>query len=241
MADAYPKPKDPRFKDLTGQVFGRLTVISYHGKRKKSTCWLCRCLCGKSKVVQASNLVQGTSQSCGCLRAEMMAESKTVHGYARVGKRHPMYNIWVDIRRRCYTKSSSQYRHWGGKGVRMCDRWLNGEDGLTGFECFLADMGERPSLLHSVDRYPDKTGNYEKSNCRWATDQEQNNNRANNRIVEYDGRSMTLQQAIRLCGLKEHTVRDRLRMGWTAERALTQPVLKRNWRGFAKKPKTATT
>lgn len=232
MADAHPIPKNPRFIDLTGQRFARWLVLAYAGGRD----WLCQCDCGNQRNVQANNLKQRKSLSCGCHRAEVMAVIKRVHGASNGGgirQPHDAYNVWIDMRRRCLDPRAQGYKHYGGRGIKICDRWLSGEGGLSAFECFLTDLGARPSRKHTLER-EDVNGDYEPSNCRWATHSEQARNKRNNRIVTFGGARMIMQDAIKASGIPEWTVYERIERGWSDERALTQPVLARRWRG----PKT---
>jgi hypothetical protein len=119
---------------------------------------------------------------------------------------------------RCKNENNHAYGDYGGRGIKVCDRWAL-------FENFIEDMGSSPSPDHSIDRYPDKNGDYEKSNCRWATFKEQANNRRSNRIIIFRGISMTLAEAVDLTGLKYHTVRMRLCRGWPIDAALTDPLM----------------
>lgn len=119
---------------------------------------------------------------------------------------------------RCNSPKARGYRHWGGRGIKVCDRW----QGRDGFANFLADLGERPSRQHSIDRI-DNNGNYEPDNCRWATSKEQANNRRDNHLIAHDGITLNATQWADRTGLKRVTIRQRLRNGWTPEEALTTP------------------
>ena len=231
MSVEHPIPTDSRFKNIHGQRFGRWLVIEYHGRVPGHHMWLCRCDCGKEKAINSGNLISGKTTSCGCFRAEELSRTKSTHGMrSKNGERlrHPLYDIWVDMRRRCCDPKCKMYKWYGAKGIRICDRWLYGENSFTGFECFIIDMGERPSTDHSIDRYPANKGNYEPSNCRWATRGEQARNRTDNHLYEFRGQKLVLTDAMKAagCGLSEGTVRDRLANGWGIDEALTTPALR---------------
>jgi hypothetical protein len=148
--------------DLMGKRFGRLTV-----RERARGRWICKCDCGELKLVRGGDLRVGKVTSCGCGRVK--------HGHARhVGERSPEYQAWENMKQRCYNPNTTRYDDWGGRGIRVCDRWLK-------FENFLADMGLRPSAGHSIDRI-DNDGNYEPGNCRWATRSQQQRNRRDNVI-----------------------------------------------------------
>jgi hypothetical protein len=151
--------------DIAGQRFGRLLVLSYAETRQKKAYWLCRCDCGAERVVCGGNLRKGTSQSCGCLHNEGMVERFRKHGEGG----HPWtpeYRTWRALRNRCRSPKGQTDSRYGGRGIKVCERW---ED----YEAFLADMGRRPSPKHSIDRWPNNDGDYEPGNCRWATTTEQ--------------------------------------------------------------------
>jgi hypothetical protein len=155
--------------NLKGQRFGRLVVVAQDGKIETFTAWLCKCDCGKQRRVRSALLLNGSTKSCGCLRNEATAKRATSHGHAKGGKVSRTYASWAAMLNRSTNESHPQYAYWGGRGIRVCDRWKS-------FENFLADMGERP-LRKTLDRYPDNNGNYEPANCRWATAKEQSANR----------------------------------------------------------------
>lgn len=161
----------PQPIDLTGQRFGRLVAIEVAG-RGKYRLWKCRCDCGKSTVVDGASLRTGNTRSCGCL----MLSVNTQHGHAGNGRMSSTYKTWVSIRERCRNTRSKHYQKYGGRGIKVCDRWQT-------FDNFLADMGERPSDKSSIDRI-NNNGNYEPGNCRWATPKEQARNTRATKLTE---------------------------------------------------------
>jgi hypothetical protein len=162
-----------RLIDLTNKRFTRLVVIRRVKNRGKHPYWLAKCDCGNSTTARGNHLRAGDVQSCGCIAVE---RGKTLSiRYPRdshKGTGTPEYTAWNGMKNRCYRRKTWNYPRYGGRGIRVCKRWL----GANGFVNFLADMGYRPSPAHSLDRV-NNDGNYEPSNCRWATPKEQANNR----------------------------------------------------------------
>ena len=143
------------------------------------------------------------------------------HGCSRRGKTTVEYRIWDGIKQRCYSPGNSNWHKYGAKGIVMCDRWRNS------FAAFLDDMGPRPSEKHSIDRYPNQTGNYEPGNCRWATSLEQNANLTRNRMLTCGGETLHASEWARRMGVNVSVVFKRLRMGWSDEKTITTPSRKR--------------
>jgi hypothetical protein len=202
--------------NLVGQKFGRLTVIERAENNKhRHPRWACECACGKHVVVVASSLTNGLSKSCGCLHHESVAARNRKHGHAVKGRSSATYRSWMAMRSRCKYPSQPHYKDYGGRGITTCERWET-------FENFLADMGPRPSSKHSIDRI-NPEGNYEPTNCRWATSREQSNNRRSNRLITAWGRTRTIAKWAREVGIARKTIAYRLLRGWKPEDALTRP------------------
>ena len=149
-----------------GKRYNRLTVVKEVEQRNKVRRFLCECDCGNQKEFILYNLRNGNTTSCGCVRKEMMSEQFKTHGMTNT----KVFNAWMNMKRRCYEPNYKNYYLWGGRGVRVCDRWLNS------FENFFEDMGHPPEGT-SLDRFPNKDGDYSPDNCRWATKEEQDNNK----------------------------------------------------------------
>lgn len=159
--------KDMRRLDLTGQRFERWRVLRRaRGREHGRSYWLCLCLCSRKRIVHGSSLVQGTSKSCGCLTRETTHLRTYKHGHSN--PHTPTYRTWCDMRRRCTNPNRSDAYLYSARGIKFCKRWNN-------FANFLADMGVRPGRGYSIDRI-NNDGNYEPSNCRWATAHEQRMN-----------------------------------------------------------------
>lgn len=229
MAEIVPIPHDRRFQDLTGQRFGRLTILGWAGTCKPNAAWVCRCDCGGESVALGNNIIAGRTRSCGCLNLEHLSKSGSAEFCARDTKRHPEYKVWGQIISRCHDPENATFFNYGGRGITVCDRWRFGENGRHGFLCFLDDMGKRPSSAHTLDRVKNDLG-YSLDNCEWRTRTEQTRNRRNTTMVTYRGRRMPLATACELACLPLGTVRYRIRSGMSEDRALSQPIRKSSYR-----------
>lgn len=206
-----------RITNETNKVFGRLRVTKFAGVKDRNAYWECVCECGQSIVTKGASLRSGVTQSCGCLHKErsstacikrLLIHGKTVGGNQRV------YRIWANMISRCTNPNFDAYPYYGGRGIRVCEDWKT-------FGSFLRDMGEPTSGKHSIDRFPNKDGNYEPGNCRWATKLEQANNTRGNRVVEIDGvKKSVAQWALEPNAMRAVTIYGRLARGWEPGRAV---------------------
>lgn len=212
------KPRDKSVINLTNQRFGRLIALELI-RKNKITYWLCQCDCGEKKVILSNNLRMGYSQSCGCT----LYESKNqTHGYSG-HDRTVEYDTWGRMNARCYNENIKGFKNWGGRGIIVCERWRES------FENFLADMGFRPTENHSLDRFPNKNGNYEPTNCRWATPKQQARNKTTNRLIIYKGETKCLAEWAEIFNLGRSTIYHRLgKLKWSIEKTLTTPA--RKWK-----------
>lgn len=213
MAEVHDMRPGPNTKDISGQRFGRWTVVRYAGKSdRRKTMWMCRCECGEERIVFSESLRRGTSLSCGCLHREIASGSHRTHGLSR----NPVYQVWASMIKRCTNPNSKYYSYYGGRGIIVCERWRKS------FSDFFDDMGPRPSPKHSIDRI-NNDGNYEPENCRWATRREQSLNKRNNRLLECRGQKRTLFEWAEIAGINPMTISCRLKHDWSTEAAIFTP------------------
>ncbi len=200
--------------------YGRWTVVQEHAARDKD---LCRCDCGTEKLVFRQNLRRGLTLSCGCLRAETTARTKTIHGHSKTSGKSPEYAAYRDMLARCKYENRPAFRDYGARGITVCERWKGGEDGKTGFECFLDDVGLRPSAGHTLERRFNDAG-YGPNNVVWATRLDQARNTRRNLDVDFGGGVDTLSKLVEQYGAAGYgTIYSRIVRGWDHEEAIITP------------------
>ena len=207
--DRLPGRKRNRaVKDYSGECYGQLTAVRLIERSEtREHKWLFSCSCGGEVVTSIKSVRSGHTSSCGCLHRRQLADRNKTHG---LSKRHPReYRSWKDMRSRCFRPQSKDYKDYGGRGISVCERWES-------FALFILDMGSKPRET-TIDRI-DVNGNYEPSNCRWATANVQANNKRSNCCIKIGSETKTLQQWSDFYGIRRETARWRLNRGWPIEK-----------------------
>lgn len=209
--------------NMIGRTYGYLLVLSEtepmvtltnsDGYIHRQRAMICLCVCGKKNTVRASSLRSGGTISCGCKQSERLKARLSTHGMSKSSE----YCIWNLMRQRCVNPKTIHYKIYGGRGIKVCRRWSK-------FETFYKDMGPRPSMRHSLDRWPNKNGNYTPKNCRWATQEQQSNNKRNNVVLEIFGEKFTMKELSRAIGMKYTSVVSRVNRGWSAIEIISIPI-----------------
>jgi len=203
-----------------GQKFGRLTVIQQIDNKWGHLRWLCRCDCGKEKIIYGHNLNNNRTKSCGCLQKEIAStinqnnQYNFKHGYSQNNR---TYQVWHHIKQRCTNPNDKGYKNYGGRGITICKRWFK-------FENFFKDMEEQPNG-YSIDRIDNNQGYY-KENCRWVTPKQNNRNKRTNHLETYNGKTQCLTEWAEETGISKQRIEWRLKHGWSIEKTLTTPVKK---------------
>ena len=189
-----------------GDKYNRLTAIKFSHKNKKyNQYWLFECDCGNKRIIRVGSVKNEDTKSCGCL---MKKGNNLKHGMFGT----KIYGIWTQMKKRCFNKNCKVYKNYGGRGITVCKEWMK-------FENFYRDMGDRPEGK-TLDRIKNNLG-YCKKNCQWATWEEQENNRRNNRFLTYNDKTQTVSQWAKELNINCSTLFGRVRNGWNTERALT--------------------
>lgn len=202
--------------DLRGKRFGRLVVINYHHTHNGNRYWLCKCDCGGEKIVKGSSLNYGSTQSCGCLQLEVQRNNRAKavrHGFSH---KERLYQTWKNMRRRCSDPSNKRAEQYFNKGITVCEEWND----YTVFRAWAMENGYRDDL--TIDRINNGKG-YCPENCRWATAKQQANNQTRNRMITYNGITMTMSEWADSIGVSYSTLNHRMQRGWPIEKALCTP------------------
>lgn len=202
----------PKLIDLTGKRYGKLVVISRAKNLGNSVAWNCMCDCGNECVIRADHLREGRTISCSKCGRERQTISVTKHGEYK----SPLYDVWVSMKQRCFNPRSEEYHNYGARGITVCDEWLD----YSNFREWAQDKYNQGLTIDRINN----NGNYEPSNCRFTTYYAQSINKRSNRIITYGGETKTVTELARKYGFKPHVVFKRLKIGWTIERALTEPL-----------------
>lgn len=200
-----------KVRNLLGRHFKRWRVVAFAGVVNKKRRWKCICDCGIIRTVTTDALISGISGSCGCLQKEAASKHNRTHGLNRT----PEHNSWGHMKQRCLNKKCANYSGYGGRGIKICKRWLK-------FENFISDMGKRPGPRFTIERI-DNDGDYKPGNCRWATHKEQVNNQGSNTMVTLDGITKNVSQWALEIGVSAKLLNERLRHGWNVEEAFSIP------------------
>lgn len=203
-----------RIKDLTGQKFGRLTIIKEVEKDKnnKSQC-LCICECGNEKIIRKSDLRTGKIKSCGCIKKEILSKRQKKHGKTRTR----LYRIWCNIKSRCKNKKVPCYKYYGGKGIILYEEWQNFEP----FYEWAINNGYQENL--TIDRI-DINNNYEPKNCRWVDRKTQSRNQSTNHLITYNNETHCINEWAEIKCLTKAAIHNRIKYGWSIEKILTTPL-----------------
>jgi hypothetical protein len=201
--------------DLTGTKFNHLTVIgkSEHKGAKWKKYWDCLCVCGTVKPITTYAITHQRNKSCGCRKGEGNIGIKSLSGLNK-----SEFNSWWSMKNRCYDPNHKNYKHYGGRGIRVCEEWNEN------FSAFLNDMGKKPTSNHTIERVEIDKGYY-KENCKWATKMEQARNKRNNVIVTFEGKTMCLAEWAEFLGVHRGILAARIRKGWAMDKVLSTPQL----------------
>jgi hypothetical protein len=196
--------------NLTGKQYGRLVVLEFVGKKRSNNVWKCLCVCGNIVDVSQNHLGINTN-SCGCLRKEMLSLKKTKHG-----KTHSKeFRTLSYMKARCYNPNLKCYKNYGGRGIKICDRWLDKENGFLNF---FTDMGECPEG-YSIERI-NNDGNYCPENCKWIPLSEQAKNKRNVVNLTFKGETLNMNEWSKKLNVDADTIRNRFKNGWNVEEVL---------------------
>ncbi len=203
----------PCFRDLTGQKFGRLSVIGFAGMKNHKSQWVCKCDCGNEVTVSIQGLGKDT-RSCGCLHKELTSKLRKTHGQTNTR----LHSIWANMVQRCHNPRNTKYKYYGKQGIKVCEEW---KTSFESFALWASQNGYNDNL--TIDRV-DYSGDYTPDNCRWADMKTQNNNKRNNHYLTFNGKTQTISMWAAETGLSFSLISGRInKLNWSVEKALTTP------------------
>lgn len=210
--------------DLTGKRFGRLTVVGRAAdyikpSGKRCAMWHCVCDCGKEKDILGENLKKGATRSCGCFRSDENTRQNSTHHLST----SPLYAVWCAMKARCNNPNATYFKHYGGRGIKVCDSWMNSFESFRDWAMssgYNENAGRGECTLDRIDN----NGNYEPENCRWITSVAQANNRRSNRVFSYNGEEHNITEWAGIMGLNPKTLFNRIYSGWDFKRAITTKI-----------------
>ena len=208
--------------DLIGKRFGRLTIVDFtHAQKpRRGWLWVCECDCGNIRTLIPGDVKRGKVRSCGCLHDEVCRERATKFEHS-VLEHKRLYSIYNWMKRRCYGENEPRYKDYGGRGIKVCDEWLNEEHGFDSFVSWALSNDYSDEL--TIDRI-DVDGDYSPNNCRWFTAAEQNINKRDTLTVEYEGEQIPLKKLCESLGIPYDCTHNRIyNLGWSVEKAITTP------------------
>lgn len=188
-------------KDLTGKKYGKWTVEHFSFRKGNGYYWLCRCECGKTKNVRSADLKNGKSKSCGCFQREWAKKTHTVHGLYHTR----LYKIYAEMKARCLNKNDKSYFNYGGRGIKICDEWLNDFKLFYDWSISNGYDKDAPRGECTIERI-DVNGNYEPSNCKWISSEQQALNKRNSIRLTYNNSKKTLKELSRVLGIRYGTL-----------------------------------
>ena len=209
----------PNRLELAGNKYGRLTVLRFsHMNKRGSSVWECLCDCGNRAFVEGSNMVFGKTRSCGCLHkeaAKTAAKSCIKHGMCKTR----LHRIWLHIKERCSNPNCKAYPDYGGRGISVCESWER--DFKSFYDWAIANGYEERLTIERIN----VNGNYEPSNCKWATMEQQANNKRSSAFITFNGETHTMSEWANITGIKYSTIRSRRRLGYSPEQILMKGKL----------------
>ena len=201
-----------RFIDITGKKYNKLTVLSFYDIKDNKSRWLCQCDCGNKTIVKGTQLKNGKTKSCGCLLHQKKYDKETEKKIKR------LQHIYSQMKQRCYKIDNHIYKYYGGKGITICDEWLNNSNN---FYKWALENGYDNNL--TIERI-NVNGNYEPSNCKWITKTQQGYNKTNSKLYTIENETKCLSEWCKIYNIDYFLVRGRLKFGWNIKEALTKPI-----------------